>query len=102
MEYEVSGLLVVESWLNYRMKSGAGKKSSDLDKIRPESWTSEATTELLELLWVLEATIDLQQEQAKLLHAVIAGPCIRELDLPLGADDALSAPQPPKAQKDLF
>ena len=28
-EFEVSGLKVVQSWLNYRMKHGAGKKSSD-------------------------------------------------------------------------
>ena len=30
--FEVSGLKVVQSWLKYRMKKGAGKKSSSLDK----------------------------------------------------------------------
>ncbi|MBL0062196.1 MAG: hypothetical protein IPP40_12120 [bacterium] len=59
-EFSVSGLKVVQSWLNYRMKKGAGKKSSELDKIRPTNWTNELTTELPELLWVLEATIEKQ------------------------------------------
>ena len=52
--FEVSGLKVVQSWLSYRMKNGAGRKSSPLDDIRPAGWTSAFTTELLELLWVLE------------------------------------------------
>ena len=56
-EFEVSGLKVVQSWLSYRMKMGAGRKSSPLDDIRPAHWTSAFTTELLELLWVLEATV---------------------------------------------
>lgn len=57
MAFSVSGLQVVKSWLDYRMKAGAGKKSSPLDDIRPERWTDELTRELLELLWVLEWTI---------------------------------------------
>jgi hypothetical protein len=81
-EFEVSGLKVVQSWLKYRMKKGAGKKSSPLDDIRPERWTSQFTTELLELLWVLEATIDGYSEQARLLEEVVAGPCFRADELP--------------------
>jgi len=53
-EFEVSGLKVVQSWLGYRMKNPKGKKSSPLDEINPTQWPSEFTTELLELLWVLE------------------------------------------------
>ncbi|WP_375264075.1 type ISP restriction/modification enzyme, partial [Palleronia sp.] len=34
-EFEVSGLAVVKSWLGYRMKKRAGKKSSRLDDERP-------------------------------------------------------------------
>ncbi len=41
--YEVSGLQVVRSWLGYRMKDRKGKKSSPLDDIHPERWTSEFT-----------------------------------------------------------
>ena len=81
-EFEVSGLKVVQSWLKYRMKDGAGKKSSPLDDVRPRRWTSQFTTELLELLWVLEATIEKYPDQRRLLEAVIAGECFREDELP--------------------
>lgn len=90
-EFEVSGLKVVQSWLKYRMKKGAGKKSSPLDDIRPERWTSQFTTELLELLWVLEATVSGYSEQAKLLEAVTAGPCFQANELP-GVPDELRKP----------
>ena len=81
--FEVSGLKVVPSWLGYRMKRGAGRKSSPLDDIRPERWSARFTTELLELLWVLEATVAFYPEQAELLDAVVAGDCLRADDLPL-------------------
>ena len=81
-QFEVSGLKVVQSWLKYRMKKGAGRKSSPLDEIRPERWTSQFTSELLELLWVLEGTVVDYPEQAELLEAVIAGPCFRADELP--------------------
>jgi len=48
-----------------------GKKSSPLDQIVPETWTGDFTTELLELLWVLEATVDVYPQQAELLKAVV-------------------------------
>ena len=53
------------------MKRPKGKKSSPLDDITPERWTAQFTTELLELLWILEATIATYPEQAKLLTKVI-------------------------------
>ena len=80
--FEVSGLKVVQSWLGYRMKKVAGKKSSPLDDVRLARWTGQFTTELLELLWVLEATLASYPEQARLLDAVIDGPCFRADDLP--------------------
>ncbi len=55
--FDVSGLKVVQSWLGYRMRAGKGRKLLSLDDIRPERWTAQFTTELLELLWVLEATL---------------------------------------------
>jgi len=87
-EFEVSGLKVVQSWLKYRMKRGAGKKSSPLDDIRPERWTSQFTTELLELLWVLEATVEDYPERAQLLDTVIAGHCFQADELPPVPDEA--------------
>lgn len=81
-EFEVSGLQVLQSWLGYRMQSGKGKKSSPLDDIRPERWTAQFTTELLELLWVLEATLALYPEQAKLLGHVMDGAVFHAGELP--------------------
>ena len=72
-EFEVSGLKVVQSWLKYRMKKGAGRKSSLLDHIRPARWTSQFTTELLELLWVLEATVAGYPEQERLPRGCCSG-----------------------------
>ena len=87
-EFEVSGLKVVQSWLKYRMKPGAGRKSSPLDDVRPARWTSAFTTELLELLWVLEATAALYAEQERLLDAVVEGDCFQGDDLPPVPDDS--------------
>jgi hypothetical protein len=101
-EFEVSGLKVVKSWLKYRMKEGAGRKSSPLDNIHPEHWTSQFTTELLELLWVLELTLKLYPEQAKLLEAVIAGPCIKADELPVVPDVMREPPRPGSAEPQLF
>lgn len=81
-EFEVSGLKVVQSWLKYRMKKGSGKKSSPLDDIRPERWTSQFTTELLELLWVLESTLGIYPKQAKFLDEIIGGECFKAGELP--------------------
>ncbi|HUT04162.1 MAG TPA: type ISP restriction/modification enzyme, partial [bacterium] len=93
LEFEVSGLKVVRSWLKYRMKKGAGRKSSPLDYIRPECWTSQFTTELLELLWVLEATIAGYPQQAELLEAVVSGPYFRADELP-PVPEAMRKPPP--------
>lgn len=95
--FEVSGLKVVQSWLKYRRKKGAGKKSSPLDDLRPERWTSQFTTELLELIWVLEATVEGYPEQAKLLEAVIAGECFSANELPAVPEEML---KPPKAERE--
>lgn len=80
--FEVSGLKVVQSWLGYRMKVRAGKKSSPLDDIRPESWTPAMTDEFLELLWVLEATLDMEPQLSAMLDKIVAGPCFKASELP--------------------
>jgi len=91
-EFEVSGLKVVQSWLKYRMKSGGAKKSSSLDDIRPVRWTGDFTTELLELLWVLESTVAEHPLQAKLLTAVVKGACFHADELPSAPDWARKPP----------
>ncbi len=79
-ELSVSGFQVVQSWLAYRMKKGAGKKSSPLDKIRPAAWRFDE--ELLDLLWVLEHTVALWPSLAQALHDILAGDLFTAPDFP--------------------
>jgi len=104
-DFEVSGLEVVKSWLGYRMKKRAGKKSSPLDDIRPECWTARMSDEFLELLWVLEATLAMEPELEKVLDRVVAGPCFVAVDLPAPTPEQRKAPDKAAAsddQPDLF
>jgi len=81
-DYEVSGFKILNSWLSYRMKNPAGKKSSPLDSIGPEKWTSDMTEELLALIWVLEHTIEINGQQAEVFKSVIAGQLFEAKELP--------------------
>ena len=81
-DFEVSGLRVVPSWLAYRMRDGAGRKSSPLDDIGPLQWTGDMTHELLSLLWTLEATLAAYAEQEGLLELVIDNECFSSNDFP--------------------
>jgi hypothetical protein len=91
-EFSVSGLQVVQSWLSYRMKDGAGRSSSPLDEIRPERWTVEMTQELLELLWALEATVSMFPELRQTLDAIVAGPTFHADELPQPTTEERLAP----------
>ena len=91
-DFEVSGLKVVQSWLGYRMKKRAGKKSSPLDDIRPERWTARMSEEFLELLWVLEATLAMEPDLEQLLDRVVSGPCFLASDLPQPTPEQRQAP----------
>lgn len=91
-EFDVSGLKVVQSWLSYRMKVRAGKKSSPLDEIRPERWTPRMTDEFLELLWVLEATLSMEPQLSAALDTVVTGECFKAEDLPQPTDAERKAP----------
>ncbi|MDP8940781.1 MAG: hypothetical protein M3N10_10935 [Actinomycetota bacterium] len=96
-EYEVSGLRVVRSWLGYRMKEPAGKSSSPLDEIRPERWTGGMTMELLELLWVLEATVEKEPELAAFLQTIIDSPTFEAAELPEPSAAERKPPEKPTA-----
>jgi Type ISP C-terminal specificity domain len=101
-DFQVSGLRVVQSWLRYRMKKGGGKRSSPLDDIRPNRWSSQFTTELLEVLWVLEVTLRGYEEQEELLDAIASGPCFTAAEIPAQADVAKrTAPAREQAQMTL-
>jgi len=82
------------------MKKPKGKKSSPLDEINPTTWPSEFTTELLELLWVLEATIAVCPAQAKLLSAVVTALCFKADELPAAPPETRKPPA--RAAKGLF
>ena len=92
-EFEVSGLKVVQSWLRYRMKGGAGRQSSPLNDIRAKRWPAAFTRELLELIWVLEGTLRLYPRQAQLLERVVAGPCLPATAI-AAVDPAMRRPPP--------
>ncbi len=92
-EFSVSGLDVVKSWLAYRMKEGAGRRSSPLDDIRPERWTAEMTEELLDLLWVLERTVALFPALAANLDAIVGGPLFSAAELPRPGQEQRQAPK---------
>lgn len=82
-EFSVSGYAILQRWLDYRKSKGAGKHTSELDNIRPTSWPPEWTTELLELLWILEATVALWPEADQVLNEVVTGPCFDASELPI-------------------
>jgi hypothetical protein len=81
-DFEVSGLKVVQSWLAYRMKKRFGKKSSPLDDIRPDQWRPKMTDEFLEMLWMLEATLDMEPSLKSALDEIIKGACFTADELP--------------------
>ena len=96
-DYSVSGLQVVKSWLDRRKLIGSGQMSSPLDKIRPEHW--EFTEELLELLWLLEATLVLQPEGAALLDEVCSSSLFTRDELPTPSSEERQSPRTAAAPK---
>ena len=75
------------------MKKGAGKKSSPLDEIRPESWTQQLTDELLELLWVLESTLTIYTDLDTFVDAVLQGETFAASELPTPTNEERSEPK---------
>ena len=96
-DYSVSGLQVVKSWLDRRKLNRIGRKSSPLDEMRPERW--EFTEELLELLWVLEATLKLQPRGAALLQEICDSPLFTKDELPTPSGEERQAPGSAKVRK---
>jgi predicted helicase len=96
-EFSVSGYTILQRWLDFRMAKGAGKQSSELDKTRPETWPPEWTTELLELVWVLESTVELLPEVGKLFEEIVAGSCFDAEELPMPTDEEKKPPKIPTA-----
>jgi len=92
MDYSVSGLRVVESWLRYRMKNPSGRSSSALDAIRPASWSDKLSTELQQLLWTLEASLELEARGAALLAQILSAPLLGASEFPAPTPEERRAP----------
>ncbi|WP_394807144.1 hypothetical protein [Streptomyces asiaticus] len=50
---------VVTKWFGYRKRKPAGRRSSLLDDITPETWPTHFTSELLRLLNVIGRCVDI-------------------------------------------
>lgn len=90
--FSVSGLDVVGSWLDYRMRDGAGRRSSPLDDVRPTTWPEAYTEELLQLLWVVEHTVALVAELDRLLDDVASSDVFVASELPQPSERERAAP----------
>jgi hypothetical protein len=95
-EFEVSGLRPVRSWIGYRKREPAGRRSSPLDDIRPREWPAEFTEELLELLWVLGHTVNMSSDLATFFEAVLQGDVLAAEVLPQPTEDQRKAPEIPR------
>lgn len=79
--YRVAGMWVVKHWFGYRKKNPAGNRKSPLDDIVAATWTPSMTTELLELLNVLELCVALEPRQKTLLDEIMEQPLFTIDDL---------------------
>lgn len=77
--YEVSGMNVLRQWFSYRRRDrtkpviGDKRPPSPLDKVQPDHWPPEYTSDLIDLLNVLGRLIALEPKQADLLERICAG-----------------------------
>lgn len=90
MDFSVSGFQPVKSWLDYRMKSGAGRTSSPLDDIRPRTWSFDNA--LQDMLWVLEATLARHDRANDLLREIVEGDTFSADDFPDPTDEERKGP----------
>ena len=94
-EYEVSGKQVLVQWFSYRRRDrsrpiiGDRRPPSPLERIQPDGWLAEYTTELMNVLHVLGRLVALEPRQADLLNRICDGPLLSGDDLRAsGAFDA--------------
>jgi hypothetical protein len=75
--YEVSGKQVVWQWFSYRKRDrtrpiiGDRRPPSPLDKLQPDHWLAEYTTDLMNLLHVLGRLVRLEPLQSDLLNRIL-------------------------------
>lgn len=89
--FEVSGLKVLQSWLDNRSASGSGRTSSPLDALRYKEW--EFTEELLLVISILQHTVDVTPDAQGLLDKVLTGDVFLASELPQPTLAERSAPR---------
>lgn len=104
-EYNLSGMRVVEHWFGYRRRNPAGRRQSPLDDINSPDWPASYTTELLDLLNVLDLMVEEEQELVGLLDDLMESEVVTMEEM-TGAGvlpvppEASRAPTPPKGRQD--
>ena len=77
VDYDVSGMNVLNQWFSYRKKDrrrpiiGDRRPPSPLSDIQPEHWLAEYTSDLLDLLHVLGRLVALEPAQAGVLEDIL-------------------------------
>ncbi len=101
-DFSISGYEVVKSWLDSRMRDRSGRKSSPLDDIRPTQWTFDE--ELLDMLWVLDHTVDIQPRLNKMLAEIQSSSIFlaSEFPSPTPTECDASKPEAKAMNHDLF
>ncbi|WP_137155336.1 type ISP restriction/modification enzyme [Rhizobium sp. FKL33] len=95
-DYEVSGKQVLRQWFSYRKLDrsrpiiGDRRPPSPLDRIQPDHWLAEYTSDLMNLLHVLGRLVRLEPAQANLLQRILDKPM---LSLEKAGTDGDNAPQ---------
>ena len=103
--YEVSGKQVLWHWFSYRRRDrsrpiiGDRRQPSPLDKIQPDHWLPEYTSDLLDLLHVLGRLIALEPRQADLLERICAGKLWKAEELREAGALAHAEGEPPQKGK---
>ena len=86
-DYEVSGKQVLVQWFSYRRLDrsrpiiGDRRPPSPLERIQPNRWLAEYTTELMNVLHILGRLVALEPRQADLLNRICDGPLLSGDDL---------------------
>jgi hypothetical protein len=95
--YEVSGKNVLRQWFSYRKRDrtkpmiGDRRPPSPLDKIQPDGWLNEYTTDLMDLLHVLGRLVLLEPKQLDLMARILEEPLIKVDELPPKAETAVDS-----------
>jgi hypothetical protein len=99
VDYDVSGMKVLNQWFSYRKKDrrrpiiGDRRPPSALSGIQPDRWLAEYTSDLIDLLHVLGRLVALEPAQAQVLEDILSKPLLEHDQLiaeaALGASEVM-------------